>query len=194
VPQESAAAFLSDGHSALVATDFFADAKKEGGKVLGRDTEYPGRPALKLTLVSGLPVQAKPQEPAEGTPTHTMSDVGWLFPGETQPLADGGAVKFVGITESTGLGIRKDVGLPLVWAGFIASIVGLILIFYFPLQRNIVACEPRGKGQTALTMGTYGRSGDLADGTDELYSEVLGNLAAGPTAKPGAKPRREHHD
>jgi cytochrome c biogenesis protein len=55
VPQEDAAAFMPDGRTAIVATGFFADAVQEGKKMVGTGSEYPGRPALDITYVSGLP-------------------------------------------------------------------------------------------------------------------------------------------
>lgn len=184
VPQEQAALYLPDGHAALVATGFYADAVREGGKTIQRNSEYPGTPALNLTYISGIP-GLKPTGPAQGPPKHGMKDLGWLLPGESLPLDDG-QIKFVGITKSTGLGIRKDVGLPLVWIGFIASILGLMMIFYFPLQRSVVSLEPQGQGRTAIALAAYGRAGDLADDSNQVWQDMLKRLGGRSSSNSGA--------
>jgi len=189
VPQEQAVLFLPDGSSALVAASFYADAVRKDGKVSQASTEYPGTPALSLTYVSGIPGH-KPKGAAEGAPKHGMQELGFLLPGETKALADG-TVKFIGITKSTGLGVRKDFGLPLVWIGFITSMVGLTMIFYFPLQRSIVAFEPRGQGRTLLTMAPYGRAGDLADDSSDVWQDMLKQVGGKVVAGSGANAEQE---
>jgi cytochrome c biogenesis protein ResB len=192
VPQENAALFLPGGDAALVATSFFADARRENGKVVQGDPEYPGTPAINLTYVSGIPGH-KPQGPAAGAPKHGMKELGWLLPGETAKI-DGGVVKFVGISKSTGLGVRKDFGLPLVWLGFIASMIGLVMIFYFPLQRSILAFEAAGGGKSTITMSRYSRRGDLADDGDELWRDVVAQTGAKAASAPaGRTKQKENH-
>ena len=137
------------GRSALVATGFYADAVRKDGQGRPAGSEYPGTPALSLTYVSGIPGH-KPKGPAAGAPEHGMQELGWLLPGETAGRSTAATVKFVGITKSTGLGVRKDFGLPLVWIGFIASMIGLSMIFYFPLQRSIVGFEAAGQGRSVV--------------------------------------------
>jgi cytochrome c biogenesis protein ResB len=189
VPQENAALFLPGGGSAMVATGFYPDAVREGTKVVQRDAEYPGTPAIALTYVSGIPGH-KPQGPAQGAPKHGMKELGWLLPGESAKLDDG-VVKFLGISKSTGLGVRKDVGLPLVWIGFIASMLGLVMIFYFPLQRSVLGFEAVGQGRTAITMSRYSRSGDLADDGDELWRDVLEQTGGKPATTHGGRNNQE---
>jgi len=177
VPQESGAAFLPEGRAALVATGFLADAVQEGKEVVATGSEYPGRPALNLTFVSGLPAKGEHGAP-HGDSAHGLTEVGWLFPGQSLPLAGGGTVKFVGITQTTGLGVRKDTGLPLVWLGFIACMIGLSLIFYLPIQRRVLACEPRGQGRTAISMSTYGRAHELTH--EDIWSDLLQAVGGKP--------------
>jgi hypothetical protein len=177
VPQEDAAAFLPDKRSALVATAFYADSVRKDGEVIDTGSEYPGTPAINLTLVTGLPGH-KPSGPAEGEPGHGMVELGWLTPGQTRAIA-GGSVKFVALTKTTGLGVRKDFGLPLVWIGFIASMIGLAMIFYFPIKRAVLALEPEG-GRTVVTLTTLGRVGG-AEG-ESLWPELMEALEAKPTA------------
>ena len=173
VPEESAKAVLADGDAVLAVGDFMADARREGKKVVRGDPEYPGNPAISLMYVSGL-AQMKASGAAMHRPNHAQLD--WLFVGQSLDLGDGGSVRFSGITKSTGLGIRKDVGLPLVFIGFVASVLGLALIFYFPLQRGVIALETRPQGRTALTLAFYGRAGDTTADAEALWSELAEKL------------------
>lgn len=183
VPQEDAVAFLPDGKSALVATAFYADSVRKAGKVMDTGSQYPGTPAVNLTLVTGLPGH-KPSGPATGEPGHGMADLGWLTPGQVRAI-DGGSVRFLGITKTTGLGVRKDVGLPLVWIGFIASMVGLAMIFYFPARRAVLALQPQG-GRTAVTLTILGRTSGAE--AESLWPELTAALQANPaTAAPYPK-------
>ena len=188
VPQESIVAQVPDGHAAFVATGFFADSIEQNGKIVGRESEYPGRPALNLTFVSGLPGSKAAPGSAMGHRPHGLQDIGWFCPGQALPLPGGGSVKFIGITQVTGLGIRKDNGLPLVWAGFIACMIGLSLIFYVPLRRSLLMCEPRGSGRTTIGMSTYGRATDLA--VDDLWTDLL-QAVQGTPVESGAAPNEE---
>lgn len=174
VPQDDAAAYVADGKAALVATAFHADAKREQGEVVGTGSEYPGQPALSLMLISGMPGH-KPAAVAEGKAPHGMQEVGWLFPGETRKLSIG-EVKFVGITTSTGLGLRKDAGLPLVWIGFIASMVGLVMIFYFPLQRYVISVQAAGRARCAVGMSAFGGGKAARVADSALWTQLLTKL------------------
>ncbi|MCE5237232.1 cytochrome c biogenesis protein ResB [bacterium] len=187
VPHESSAALLPDGRTALVAAAFFADARREGGEVLGLSGEVLGRPALGLALVSGLPAHGQ-TAPAPGVPPHQVKDLGWVLEGETLPLP-GGQVRFTGVTMATGLGVRKDPGLPLVWAGFTIGMVGLVMIFYFPLQRRVLALAPLDAGHTRLTLATYGRTGGLGEGQERLWTALL--VAVGGTPDAGEEAARD---
>ena len=182
VAEADARRLLASGDAALVPTAFCADARREGKQVVALNSEYPGTPAMSLTYVSGLPSMAGPPAPAHGMAPHAMKDLGWLMVGDTAPLGDGGRAKFVAVTKVTGLGVRKDVGLPLVWIGFVASMVGLVMIFYFPLQRSLVALEADGPERTVVTMGLYGRSGDLVDEANEVWTGIVEQLGARPLA------------
>lgn len=185
VPQDSAA-FLPDHRSAFVAMGFYCDAVEKDGKIVGRPTEYLGRPALNITYVSGLPGQNG--EHGHGGDHegggHGLVDLGWVFPGESLSFK-GGSVKFIGVTQTTGLGIRKDSGLLLVWAGFIACMVGLALIFYVPLQRSVVLCEPRAPGRVTIRMSPYGRAHDLAQ--DDVWADLLVAVNGKPVSSAAAE-------
>jgi cytochrome c biogenesis protein ResB len=185
IPPQGAAAFLPGGDAAFVGTGFFCDAIEKDGKIQGRPTEYLGRPALNITYVSGLPGQQGGHgEKDEDGGGHGLVDLGWVFPGQSLPFK-GGSVKFVGVSQTTGLGIRKDSGLLLVWAGFIACMVGLALIFYVPLQRSVVQCEPRGQGRATIRMSPYGRAHELAQ--DDVWSDLLAAVNGKPVSGAAAE-------
>lgn len=164
---------LSDGHSALVATGFYADAAREKGDVQPRSLEYPGTPALRFALMTGLPTKGE-----HGGAHSLPDDAGWLMAGESKTVK-GFTVKFVGASRSTGLGIRRDLGWPLVWIGFIAVCLGMSLIFYMPMQRAIITLEPTGKGQTKLSIYPY-RGEQALGGQDrqELWEDLLKHTSA----------------
>lgn len=75
-------------------------------------------------------------------PGHGLTDLGFLLQGETKhtPVGD---ITFTGVTESSGIGVRRDPGVPLVWAGFIACVVGMSLLFYFPVTQAYLAISTR---------------------------------------------------
>ncbi|MEN6641989.1 MAG: cytochrome c biogenesis protein ResB [Armatimonadia bacterium] len=189
VPQKSSALFLPGSHGALVATRFCPDAVRRNGRLYQRSSEYPGTPALSLAYVSGVS-GPKPTGGAQRPPTPWVRELGWLLPGEALSLNDGW-IRFIGITKYTGLGIRKDVGLPLVWGGFIACIIGLTMIFYFPLRRCVIGFEPRGQGRTALTLSLCGHAGDPADDTNRIWNDMLERSGGKPVAGAATEPDQE---
>lgn len=159
---------LPDGRTALVATGFYADAQREGSEVAPRSMEYPGTPALRLALMTGMPPKGQ-----HGGKGHSLpDDFGWLLPGEAKTV-QGHTIKFLGVTRSTGLGIRKDIGWPLVWLGFIAVVLGMSLIFYLPMQRAIITLESADKNKTKLSIYPY-RSEQALGGQDrqELWDDL----------------------
>lgn len=168
VPDDAASLFLPGGRTALVVEGFCPDAQRQKGQVLVRSDEYPGTAALNLTYVWNLPDQLA----LSAVPPHRS--LGWLLAGESAPFAEG-TVKFAGLTQATGLGLRKDMGLPFVWAGFVIGMIGLVMIFYFPQQRRVLSFAPHAQG-CAVAMAPYGRAGDLADDSAQLWREVLARV------------------
>lgn len=67
---------------------------------------------------------------------------------------------FTGFREYTGLQVRQDPGLPLVYAGCILMIVGLFLSFYILPRRMWVATKSQGDS-TLVTLGGNGRKNNL---------------------------------
>lgn len=177
VPRESWAAALPGERAALVATGFYADSADENGAAMGRDSEFLGRPALHLTFVS-IPQGDR----AAGQRRHNLDEIGWLLPGMSRPLPGGGDVRFLGVTQVTGLGLRRDSGLPLVWAGFIVCLVGLTLIFYLPLHRSVLSCAADDAGGTTVRWATYGQGPEAAP--TGLWADML--QAVGAYATEGA--------
>jgi cytochrome c biogenesis protein ResB len=166
ISDKGRAAFLQNRHAALVATGFHADAERRGGQVLGRPDDILGHPAINLTMVSGFK-----------TAGHSMKDLGWLLPGEQVDI-DGGTARFLGATKWTGLGVRQDFGVPIVWAGFIGCVLGLMMIFYFPLQSAAVGLRPAGRTATVVTVAFDTRPGEAREATAAYWSGMLAELSA----------------
>lgn len=61
-------------------------------------------------------------------------------------------VKKLDLTYSSGLMVKYDPGVWLVYAGFLAMLPGFWLAFFVPRQRWAVAVQPRGKGKFSLTV------------------------------------------
>lgn len=204
VPQEGAVAFLASGDVAILAQAFYIDARREGGEVIGRNSEVPGTPAISLVVVSGLPARERGSDEGNGKgawlpgtppvavrwaayeprlaqmmppagggmdmpprhgdrmPQHSLTELGFLLQGETRQTP-AGEVTFLGVTESSGLGIRKDPGVPLVWVGFVGCLLGMALIFYFPLRQAYVRLTPREGRQSGCRLQLQVRGGLLGN-------------------------------
>lgn len=61
-------------------------------------------------------------------------------------------VKNLDLTYSSGLMVKYDPGVWLIYAGFISMLPGFWLAFFVPRQRWAVAVQPQGKGKYALTV------------------------------------------
>jgi cytochrome c biogenesis protein len=61
-------------------------------------------------------------------------------------------VKKLDLTYSSGLLVKYDPGVWLVYTGFISMLPGFWLAFFVPRQRWAVAVQPQGKGKYALTV------------------------------------------
>ncbi len=139
-------AFLSDRKWALVAQSFTPDAVEQGGKIVGSASEFPRHPALQLQGVSGLEVGK-----------HQFHDLGWLRKGESLSF-DGHTVRFEDVIYKSTLSARKDMGLPLVWAGFLLTTLGMIVMFYLRPRTLLVQLTPAAKGGgTEIAVAPSGR-------------------------------------
>lgn len=274
VPREEAVVFIPGTNAALVASTFYLDAMRQKGEVTPMPSEFPGKMALGLILVSGIPDKMAPMEsrlpgdatispasmpaaeaatvsfagfspqlaqmppamppgeadphagmgrkqapplppdavmppghegmmggeggmsmppghggmgaphnhggampPAKGgggKPGHGFKDLGFVMLGETLKTP-AGDVKFEGVSETSGLGIRKDPGVSLVWAGFILCVLGLCLIFYFPFSQAYIVVSPReGRAQESRVQVRV-RGGLMSDpgrDTEKILAEI----------------------
>jgi hypothetical protein len=113
--------------------------------------------------------------------------LGWLLVGDTVHTTVGD-VSFVGVTQASGLGVRRDPGVPLVWAGFIGCLLGLVLMFYFPLQQGYVAVSASDEGDVGLLRLRL-RGGMMSNAeadSDRLLSEIA--AVTGSERARGARP------
>ena len=119
----------------LIAPDFAADALTENGEIVGSKSEYPRNPAV---LLQGM---AAPMKGAQ----HEMMNPEWLT--ADKPIHFRGyTIKLGRVTKWSGVGVRRDRGLPLVWLGFIALMVGLMLQLYTQPRTALVSILPQGTG------------------------------------------------
>jgi cytochrome c biogenesis protein len=139
-------AFLSDRKWALVAQSFTPDAVEQGGKIVGSASEFPRHPAVLLQGVSGLEVGK-----------HQFHDLGWLRKGDRLSF-EGHTVRFEDVIYVSTLSARKDMGLPLVWAGFLLTTLGMIVMFYLRPRTLLVQLTPAAKGGgTEIAVAPSGR-------------------------------------
>lgn len=131
------------------------------------DRQADGGVAVSFTQMTAPdpgPGQSRPNPttPGAGGMPHAMQELGWVLAGETVSTAVG-ELSFTGVTRSTGLGIRKDPGVPLVWTGFIVCLLGLAMVFYFPLQQGYVTVTPRQDASAGCQLSLCLRGGPLTE-------------------------------
>ena len=152
---------LSNGW-AVVAHRFYADAEQPGP---GEEPEprgmWPRAPLLGLFLAEGH---------REGAAD--VVDLGWLAPGH--PLRHGDwTFEWGDLVHYSGLQARRDPGIPLVWAGFIAATLGLCAVFYLASRTLRVRVTALEGGRCHVLIGAFARAlGDPASDT-ERFCEAL---------------------
>lgn len=135
--EEGRAALLPGGDAALVADHFVADAVEQDGQILGSQSQYPRSPALLITVVSGLDKN-----------DHEFHSLGWLRP-DGELSYEQCTFRFGDIVYRSTLSVRKDPGLPLVWAGFALVTLGMIVAFYLRPSAFLVDLIPVSAGTGA---------------------------------------------
>jgi len=170
VEDEGRVAFLADGTAALVANAFVADALEHDGEIVGSASEYPKNPALSLTVVSGF-----------GKGDHAFRDLGWLrADGEVK---DGPRTfRLDGIVYNSTLSVRRDPGLPFVWAGFILTTLGMVITFYVRPSTFLIQSDPLPDGRrTRIRVASVGP--ELAE-ADRRAIETACGLELSPAVPP----------
>lgn len=132
--RDGAAVILPDKQSALVARWFVPDAVEREGRVEGTGSEMPGRPALGMSIVSAF---------EDGK--HDIRDLKPIFPGQSATIP-GGSATFQRAVCWSGLGIRRDPGVPLVWTGFVGCLLGMMLVFYVRQSQAGVCVQECAEG------------------------------------------------
>jgi len=111
---------LNEEGSEILQLRFYPDwARDEKGRPISR-TPQPNNPQLAFLRTSG------------GIPV----DIGMLKPQESSGLADGLKITFSGYRNFTGLHVKKDPGVPLVFAGFVFLGCGIPLHYLVSGQRG----------------------------------------------------------
>jgi len=167
--RQAGAVLLPSGDVAIVARRFLADAQRlPDGHVEGRDGELVGTPAIDLSAVSQF----------EGG-RHKIDDLGVLLPGETVEIP-GGEVKFIGVVYWSGIGVRKDLGVPFVWTGFIGCVLGMMMVFYTRPRHVFVRLSETARGATSLQIACSDVPGDDPGSARGLWSSVLTEMGCEP--------------
>lgn len=174
--KDNAAVILPDRKTALVARWFVPDAVERQGRVEGSGSEIPGRPALGLSVVAVA---------EDGT--HDIRDMKPIFTGQSAPIP-GGEITFERALSWSGLGIRRDPGVPLVWTGFVGCLLGMMLIFYLRANQATVRLV-EGEDGVTVSLAAIGPGRDnedmlrLGSAFHEVFVGVgdkIDNSAGGP--------------
>lgn len=177
--QPGAAVFLPGGDTALVAIDFYPNAVRRGKEIVDLGGEHVRTPAIRLVSMSGF-------KTGQHSPPR---DLGVVLVGESVEFP-GGTARFVGISQWSGLGVRKDPGVPLVWAGFIGCLLGMMTIFYVRRESVGARLEAAGvQGTRVALVPLIDGGGEGAAGATwrDLLDEV--SRSAPPSATTG--PQKE---
>ncbi len=146
VPSADSVRYTADQTAAIVVRGFVGDAWERDGEIIGSQSEFLRNPAVQIRVVSGF-----------ATGEHDFAELGWLKQG--QPVAyDGGTIQLVDLRYYSGIAVRRDYGVPLVWLGFVALFVGLSLTFYLR-PRAIVAKLAATGTQVSITLSAFQDTG-----------------------------------
>lgn len=146
IPANESVKFIEDEKTAIVASAFVPDAWEQDGDIVGWQSEFPRNPAVKITVVSGF-----------ATGEHDFAELGWVKEGQTVAY-NGGAIQLAGVQYYSGIGVRRDYGVPLVWLGFITLFGGLVLTFYFK-PHTVVAKITEAGGRVSVALSAFHPTG-----------------------------------
>ncbi len=133
VPLQECQAFIGDGQRTIIATAFVPDAVERDGEIVGSQSEFPKNPAVRLTLAS-----------RSITRRLDLIDLGWVRLGQVA-TCDGGTIQLADVRHFASFMVRRDYGVPVVWLGFVALFVGLVMTFY--LRPHTVLAKLTETGQ-----------------------------------------------
>lgn len=168
----SRSVLLPDHESALAAIGFLADAERRGEEVLDRGTGVVGTPALLLAVISDFEAGG-----------HDITPLEVVFAGESAAMP-GGEVRFVEAVAWTGLGVRRDPGLWLVWLGFIGCTLGMVLIFYLRPEQATARLVEAQDGAVEITIArAAGR--DATDHAAAVWTQIAAEAAGEASARGG---------
>ena len=146
IPANESHRFIEDEKTAIVASAFVPDAWEQDGDIIGWQSELPKNPAAKITVVSGFT-----------TGEHNFTELGWVKQG--QPVTySAGTIELADVQYYSGIGVRRDYGVPLVWLGFVTLFAGLVLTFYLRPQ-TVVARITDTDGQVSVALSTFQPTG-----------------------------------
>lgn len=126
--------------------------------------------------------QASPAGPAawvrvdeSGFVTENRRDVGWV---DAQGVEWGGArFRLVAGQQGAQLGIYRDLGVPVAWAGFALVVVGCLLTFFVTRREVLATLTARGE-RTRIMLGASVRG--LGPGAQQVIESLRAELQARP--------------
>ena len=96
---------------------------------------------------------------------------GQLTPGQTADILNRYRITMDGLAGYTGLQVKKDPGVPLIWFGSILLLAGLMLSFYWRPRVIAGLLERNGVGAAELVLGAV--SGKHTDALSKELAEIL---------------------
>jgi cytochrome c biogenesis protein len=179
IPEDGAVQFTAGKAAAIVARGFSPDGSEAGP--MGGALPGGSGPAANLTLVSGFGPGGN----------HNFKDLGWVKQG--QPVKAGAyTVELEPVHYYSGLIARRDVGVPLVWAGFALLVVGLMATFYFRPHSLVAGVTPAGYG-SQVTLAVFEKGGAGQERWQARPHPVLGKILS-DVELPGAGGEQQRRD
>jgi len=161
--------WVVDQESAVIADAFHADVRMgEDDELRVFHMEYTRNPILGLTGIS--------MGAGDAGGEHDEVDLGWLQVGEEVEYL-GHTIRFDDLVYWTGLSVRRDLGLPFVWAGFILISLGMTVMFYVRPRTFLVELRASDQGDS-MTLNVAPHERELLDSDRRLIETAADVLLA----------------
>ena len=166
IPSDGAVQFTAGKQAAIVARGFSPDGSESASPMPGAGGGDSQPPAAQITMVSGF---------GKGG-DHAFTEVGWIKQGQPTKVGDY-VVELEGVRQYTGLNARRDYGIPLVWLGFAALVVGLMATFYFKPHSLLARLTQSGSG-VKVTLAAFEKGGAGGERWQAKPYPVVGQILA----------------
>lgn len=131
-------------------------------------------PPLYIEQNTILPDKTNPRSQLRYVVDNNLSDLGWIDKTHSIDFF-GYEISLAGFTEYSGLQIKKDPGIPIVWTGFGFMIIGIYLVFFIPIRR-IFGLISKTASKITIALGMAPHPSDDGGGEEfEKISEQVSN-------------------